>query len=98
LRQAAPVTELVLAHRAGACSHMPAPLANQSVRFRPVQPYTPAVASEPKWVTGTLRERPQIKSVFVVTGEVALRSLCALDDATALVARPGETWLPLRFK
>jgi hypothetical protein len=82
------VIEFLLVPWVGACSHTPPPPANQSVRVRPAQPYALSRTYEPVWVSGVLRLRPQEKSVFVVDGEMAVRSVYAIDDAAVFSARP----------
>ena len=50
--------------------------------MRPARPYPMSRAYEPVWISGALRLRPQEKSVFVVDGELAVRSAYAIDGAT----------------
>lgn len=82
------VTEFLLVPWVGACSHTPPPPANQSVRVRPAQPYAMSRAYEPVWISGALRLRPQERPVFVVDGELAVRSVYAIDDAVVVSVRP----------
>lgn len=84
------VTEFLLVPWVGACSHTPPPPPNQSVRVRPARPYPMSRAYEPVWISGALRVRPQEKSVFVVDGELAVRSAYAIDGATVIAAQPAD--------
>jgi hypothetical protein len=74
----------------GACSHAPPPPPKQIVRVRPAQPYPMSRACEPVGISGSLRLRPPEKSVFVVDGELEVRSTYAMDGVNVAPALPTD--------
>ena len=88
LEQDGRVIEFVLVPWAGACSHMPAPPPNQSVRIRPDPIYTPKNAQEAVSVSGLLTLRAQSAKVFAIDGVQWLHSSYAIDGATVTALPP----------
>ena len=68
------VYRFVLVPWAGACSHMPAPPADQVILVTPEIPFTLAEIYQPVTVTGIVRERHEISQLFILDGVARVES------------------------
>jgi uncharacterized protein len=78
--------EFLLVPSIGACSHAGAPLPNQAVRVRPARLVDPALAYGPVTVLGVMVLRAEQGAVYLVDGEMTVRSSYAIDGAELLPA------------
>lgn len=76
-----PASEFLLVPWAGACSHTPAPPANQVVRVRSSRPVRVGDAFDPVRVEGAIRVRVEERTVYALDGALAVRSTYAIDEA-----------------
>lgn len=79
--RAGPASEFLLVPWAGACSHTPAPPANQVVRVRSSRAVGVGESFDPVRVEGALRVRVEERTVYALDGALAVRSTYAIDDA-----------------
>ncbi|MFP1633336.1 DUF3299 domain-containing protein [Zhengella sp. ZM62] len=68
------VYRFLLVPWAGACSHMPAPPADQVILVTPETPFTLAEIYQPVTVTGMVRERHEISQIFILDGVARVES------------------------
>lgn len=68
------VTEFLLVPYVGACIHVPAPPANQTVFVKLNQSYQANSLYEPIWITGRLKVKPTSKSLTFVDGSAPIEA------------------------
>jgi hypothetical protein len=64
---------------------------SRRVRVRPAQPYAMTRAYERVWISGALHLRPEEKAVFVVDGQMGVRSAYASDGAAVVAAQSAAS-------